>query len=412
MANPLAPWGLQVSTLTRIIFDPDTTAPLTPGGVTASALSQTAIHVAWNATTDTGGSGLAGYKVYRATATSGPYTLLTALTVASLSYDDTSLSAGQTRFYKISAFDGNANESAQSAAASATTQSSSSSIFREDFEAYSVGATVNGAIPAIRISPSAWAATSGPVTIVGTGLNSSRALQFSYPVGNMMAEQRYVLDTTGTKQYAELWAEFDLFIPANWVPPGSLNNNKTFFFYNDDTGNTSYFDFENYKYLVDPVNNPSNFTGVYIQHQMKRDGVNVAGGFINADNGNGHGELYPFINAVTDPGRWIHYGFHVRMDQQASYAAGTPTSQRGVVEVFKDGLQIWRRVSETGTAGTTGSPLPRYNSFNTGTNAAGVSNTHMSGGYILGNANATYTVLTNYLLDNFNVTNVNPGWGN
>jgi hypothetical protein len=40
--------------------------PSTPGSLSATGLTSTSIRVSWTASTDTGGSGLAGYKVYRA----------------------------------------------------------------------------------------------------------------------------------------------------------------------------------------------------------------------------------------------------------------------------------------------------------------------------------------------------------
>jgi chitodextrinase len=43
----------------------DTTAPSVPTGLTATAVASSQINLAWNTSTDTGGSGLAGYKVYR-----------------------------------------------------------------------------------------------------------------------------------------------------------------------------------------------------------------------------------------------------------------------------------------------------------------------------------------------------------
>lgn len=116
-----------MSTLARVVYSPDTTPPTTPGSVTASALSQTAIRVSWAASTDTGGSGLAGYRVYRSTTSGGTYSQIgTDLTTASLSYDDTGLSAGTTLYYRIVAFDGNSNTSSQSSIASATTTSAAS----------------------------------------------------------------------------------------------------------------------------------------------------------------------------------------------------------------------------------------------------------------------------------------------
>jgi hypothetical protein len=116
-----------MSSLARVVFSPDTTPPTTPGSVAASALSQTAIRITWGASTDTGGSGLAGYRVYRSTTSTGTYTQIGSdLTTASLSYDDTGLSAGTTWFYRIVSFDGNSNASSQSTTASATTTASAS----------------------------------------------------------------------------------------------------------------------------------------------------------------------------------------------------------------------------------------------------------------------------------------------
>ena len=43
----------------------DTVAPSVPAGVTATATGPTAIDIAWNAATDSGGSGIKDYIVYR-----------------------------------------------------------------------------------------------------------------------------------------------------------------------------------------------------------------------------------------------------------------------------------------------------------------------------------------------------------
>jgi hypothetical protein len=115
-----------VSSLSRVIFDPDSTAPSIPGGVTATSISTSAIRISWSASTDTGGSGLSGYRVYVATSSGGTYSLLQQLSTASLSYDHTGLSSSTQRFYRITAFDGAGNESAVSTTVNATTQGSSS----------------------------------------------------------------------------------------------------------------------------------------------------------------------------------------------------------------------------------------------------------------------------------------------
>ncbi len=100
----------------------DTVAPSIPENVAALALSQTAIGLSWSASTDVGGSGIAGYRVYRATTVGGTYTQIGGnLSSSTLSYNDTSLTTGVTRFYRVTAFDGAGNESSASVAVSATT---------------------------------------------------------------------------------------------------------------------------------------------------------------------------------------------------------------------------------------------------------------------------------------------------
>lgn len=109
-------------------FTVDVIAPSVPSGVSATALSTTTIRIAWSASTDTGGSGLAGYRVFRSTTSGGALTQIGGnLSVGTLSFDDTSLSASTTRYYRVVAFDGRNNVSANSTEVSATTQSGGAS---------------------------------------------------------------------------------------------------------------------------------------------------------------------------------------------------------------------------------------------------------------------------------------------
>jgi YD repeat-containing protein len=97
------------------VTTPDTIAPSIPSGLTATTISSTRINLAWNVSTDTGGSGLAGYRIYR----NG----LQINTSATNSFADTTLSPATVYTYKVAAYD-NApipNQSAQSAQAQATT---------------------------------------------------------------------------------------------------------------------------------------------------------------------------------------------------------------------------------------------------------------------------------------------------
>jgi len=95
------------------VTTPDTLAPTTPTGLTATDVNAVQINLSWSASTDTGGSGLAGYKIYRAGTQIA--------TSTTTSYSDTTLSANTTYSYTVKAYDGAGNLSAASNTASATT---------------------------------------------------------------------------------------------------------------------------------------------------------------------------------------------------------------------------------------------------------------------------------------------------
>jgi lysophospholipase L1-like esterase len=96
----------------------DLTAPTAPTGLNAAAAKRKA-NLSWSASTDTGGSGLAGYRVWRATAgSSGPFSPIATTTTAS--YSDTAVTSRVTYWYRVTAFDGAGNESQPSGVATAT----------------------------------------------------------------------------------------------------------------------------------------------------------------------------------------------------------------------------------------------------------------------------------------------------
>jgi uncharacterized repeat protein (TIGR03806 family) len=96
----------------------DTTAPSIPANLVTTAASSSRIDLTWSASTDSGGSGLSGYRIYR----DGSATLLASVNATTTTYADTSLTAGTQYSYVVRAFDVAGNESAASAAAAATTQ--------------------------------------------------------------------------------------------------------------------------------------------------------------------------------------------------------------------------------------------------------------------------------------------------
>ena len=106
---------------------PDTASPSMPSSVNAQAASSIRINLSWGASTDSGGSGLAGYIVYR--------NETQVSTQPGTSYADTGLSPSTTYNYRVAAYDNAGNTSAQSAAVSATTQEIAAYILAEYFEA-------------------------------------------------------------------------------------------------------------------------------------------------------------------------------------------------------------------------------------------------------------------------------------
>jgi fibronectin type 3 domain-containing protein len=96
---------------------PDTAAPSVPTGVTASLQSPTAniVHIGWNASTDTGGSGLKDYVVTR----NGVVVAIVA--APATAYDDTATVYNTTYSYTVTARDNLTNTSTASTVATITT---------------------------------------------------------------------------------------------------------------------------------------------------------------------------------------------------------------------------------------------------------------------------------------------------
>ncbi|MFF3441840.1 cellulase family glycosylhydrolase [Streptosporangium sp. NPDC002721] len=95
----------------------DTTAPTTPGTPTASSVSSSGATLNWSASTDSGGSGLAGYNVYREQGSTD--TLLTQTTTNSATL--TGLSASTQYEVYVRARDGAGNLSSASSSVTFTT---------------------------------------------------------------------------------------------------------------------------------------------------------------------------------------------------------------------------------------------------------------------------------------------------
>jgi fibronectin type 3 domain-containing protein len=108
--------GAQSSSASGTTFD----VPSAPTGISASVGPGAGeLKLTWNAPSSDGGLAITNYKLYRATSNGGTYSL-TATLGSVLTYTDTGLPNGATRWYKVSATNA-AGEGAQSSSASATT---------------------------------------------------------------------------------------------------------------------------------------------------------------------------------------------------------------------------------------------------------------------------------------------------
>jgi chitodextrinase/regulation of enolase protein 1 (concanavalin A-like superfamily) len=92
----------------------DITPPSVPQGLMVSGVTSNSVSLTWSASTDTGGAGLAGYRVFR----DGGTTPIA--TVTTTSFTDNGLAAGTTYTYRVAAFD-NASPPNVSAAAGPVT---------------------------------------------------------------------------------------------------------------------------------------------------------------------------------------------------------------------------------------------------------------------------------------------------
>jgi hypothetical protein len=117
--GPSAPFGAfssdgeQMSIYATLTTAPDTVPPSQPTGLTASASGPNQIDLSWTASTDN--TAVAGYTIRRNGAAIA--------NSATTSFSDTGLSPSTTYTYTVDAYDAAGNHSAQSAPASASTQS-------------------------------------------------------------------------------------------------------------------------------------------------------------------------------------------------------------------------------------------------------------------------------------------------
>ena len=158
-------------------YQPDTEVPSVPGNLSATSVSSTQIDLSWNASTDN--IGVLGYKVYR----DG----IQIDTTTAISYSDSVLYSSTTYNYNISAYDGTGNESGQSATASATTLTGTTTTVFSTIDAYT-GDALNWQ----PLTPSRWEVISDGGNL-RYGINTT---SYSNLSGNRLGEYSLIRNRT------------------------------------------------------------------------------------------------------------------------------------------------------------------------------------------------------------------------
>ncbi len=201
--------------------DPDdTTAPSVPAGLQVGAVTTTTAQLSWNASTDN--NSVAGYRIYRDGALVG--------TAAATSFSDTGLTASTDYSYRVSAFDGADNESAQSAAVMARTLDPSqvTHTVRLQGAAQSVDAFIAAANPNTNQGNTSYVSTIDrflvrfelPSALTGRRVVSARVAFYVWAQSNYQADQ-YLELFRMTAPWAEAevtWNNASAGVP--WVSAG------------------------------------------------------------------------------------------------------------------------------------------------------------------------------------------------
>ena len=119
----------QTTTVLAFYSTGSSTAPQSPTGLTASAVSSSQINLSWSAPSSNGGSPITGYKVERSIDGGSTWSTLVANTgSASTTYSDTGLQASTSYWYRVSAIN-SAGTGSPSNTATATTSSAPTKSF-------------------------------------------------------------------------------------------------------------------------------------------------------------------------------------------------------------------------------------------------------------------------------------------
>ena len=203
--------------------------------------------------------------------------------------------------------------------------------------------------------------------------NGKYSLRFRYAAGRNWVEQRYDFG----KGYPELWVSYWMRVPVNYKR-GSGRNNKWF---NIQMAPMSQYE-DSTVSRIEMQDWPSGSGGFNINIQF-RNGSN--GKFINSSS-------YKNFITPADAGKWMHIIYHLK-------ASATTSSTDGIIRMYRR----WQ-----GEPGYT--LINDLNNLNVGIGAGSVSSGRLGwvAGYLMGYANTAYATDTEWLLDDFVVSDSAP----
>ena len=130
----------------------DTTPPSTVASLTATAAGSSQINLNWAAATDTGGSGLAGYRIYSCTGAS--CTVFAQIATATAPpYSNTGLTASTTYRYYVQAYDNAGNVGGSSPIAVASTSSAGGTVLTKGVPVTGLGAATGASLNYTMVVP-------------------------------------------------------------------------------------------------------------------------------------------------------------------------------------------------------------------------------------------------------------------
>ncbi len=197
-----------------------------------------------------------------------------------------------------------------------------------------------------------------PETSQWEAKTGDHALRIRYRAGQAWAEQKFHWD----EPQPELWMSFWLRVPTNYAHPkveGAGDNQKLFRLWMDGYG--------------------SKGDGTTVGMSFRGDGHGGSYFFAKIAGGGDAGKV-PFISIPSDRGRWMHLVVHVDSES-------VPGASDGVMEVWRK----WEEDTDyTKTHDFRNQPI-KLSSTKKG----------FASGYLMGWANAAYPVLTEFLIDDF-----------